>query len=125
MMSIFSNRMAIWVLIGAALLVRALVPAGWMPDTGQPDVIVAKMCNSDQTVTIPLNRDQVPEPDGHDRQEPCAFGGLAGAALLPELPIATLAPLPADQLRIAALIELALLPPAHVLPPGRGPPLLS
>ncbi len=49
---------AIWLLLAATLFLRALVPAGWMPDTASGgDVIVAKMCNSSMVVTIPLGRD--------------------------------------------------------------------
>ena len=47
---------AIWLLLAATLLLRALVPAGWMPDVDRSDAIVAKMCNSAMTVTIPLGR---------------------------------------------------------------------
>ena len=52
---------AIWLLLAATLFLRALVPAGWMPDTASgSDVIVAKMCNSSMVVTIPLGRDPAP-----------------------------------------------------------------
>lgn len=122
-MSRCPSRTALWSLIVAALFVRALVPSGWMPDTGRTDVIIAKMCNADFTVRIPLKREKAPDRDGHQAQEHCVFGGLAGAGMLPALPVVPIAPPPAHQLRIATLVALDLVPPGHILPPGRGPPL--
>ena len=73
---------AIWLLLAATLLLRALVPAGWMPDVDRSDAIVAKMCNSAMTVTIPLGRERVPDDSAAQHSAPCLFAGFASDAPL-------------------------------------------
>ena len=72
---------AIWLLLAATLLLRALVPAGWMPDVDRSDAIVAKMCNSAMTVTIPLGRERVPDDSAAQHSAPCLFAGFASDAM--------------------------------------------
>ena len=108
---------AIWLLLAATLFLRALVPAGWMPDTGSgSDVIVAKMCNSSMVVTIPLGRDPAPGDSTAHQSETCLFAGFAGDAPLAAAP-------PVEQQPVAVLAALLLQRTAFLLPPGRGPPV--
>lgn len=116
---------AIWLLLAATLFMRALVPAGWMPDTGQPDVIVAKMCNSSAVVVIPLNRGKTPEESTKHESGPCLFAGFAGDAPLPEhAPVLSVSP-SIDQQALATFAAFLLERTAFLLPPGRGPPVAA
>ena len=116
---------AIWLLLAATLFLRALVPAGWMPDTSRGDVIVAKMCNSAATVTIPLNREKAPDDTAAHDSAPCLFAGFAGDAPLPAVTPALVASPPAAQLPVAVLASLLLERTAFLIPPGRGPPVAA
>lgn len=115
-------------LLAAALLVRAVVPQGFMVDRTADGVTIA-MCNSDMTVTIPLKDGPLKDGQGPkqaDQQaDPCAFAGHQSAATPPEglapLPLPLLAPAPHDAVR-----ERALSPASpHHLPPATGPPILA
>lgn len=116
---------AIWLLLAATLFLRALVPAGWMPDTDRSDVIVAKMCNSAATVTIPLKRDIAPDEKAAHDSAPCLFAGFAGDAPLPSIATVLAAPVPPGQQPIAVLAALLLQRSAYLLPPNRGPPVAA
>jgi len=113
----------VWLLLGVALLLRALVPAGWMPDTGRSDGIVVKICNSSATITLPLKNDSAPDRNdvGH-KSAPCLFAGFGGDAPLPDADTALPTVAPAEQQAIATLAPLLLARQSFLLPPGRGPP---
>ncbi|BBI20045.1 hypothetical protein EKJ_08920 [Qipengyuania flava] len=116
---------AIWLLLAATLFLRALVPAGWMPDTDRTDVIVAKMCNSPATVTITLDRDTSPDEPAAHESGACLFAGFAGDAPLPEMPVTAGRTVPPAQQPIGVLAELLLERTAFLLPPGRAPPVAA
>jgi hypothetical protein len=113
-----------WLLIAAALFMRAAVPAGWMPDHGRDGSIFARVCNSGITIEIPLKRgDQAPPKT--DRQSPCAFAGFAHGAPLAE-PIGLAEAAVAPQAITPAILEqfeLGVQP--RVKPPGRAPPVMG
>ena len=116
---------AIWLLLAATLFLRALVPAGWMPDTGRTDTIVAKMCNSTATVVIPIDRKSGPaEPTTHETGT-CLFAGFAGDAPLPETSVGADRMVPPAQQPIGVLASLLLERAAYLLPPGRAPPVAA
>ena len=114
---------AIWLLLAATLFLRALVPAGWMPDTDRTDVIVAKMCNSTATVTITLDRETSPDEPAAHESGACLFAGFAGDAPLPETSATADRAAPAAQQPIGVLAALLLERTAFLLPPGRAPPV--
>ena len=118
-----TNRL--WVFLVATLLVRALVPVGWMPDTGRTDVLVAKVCNADYVLRIPLKRDNKPAEDSSHQSSNCLFAGFGGDAPLPEAELVTALAPPVHQARVAALAELLLERVAYLTPPGRGPPVTA
>ena len=112
-------------LIAAALLLRAAVPAGWMAGTDGAGQITITMCNSGATIAIPMKPGH--KPPATDEQadtggKACAFAGHGSAATPPD----GLAPLPLPQLAAAAYDatrEQALSPDSpRVLPPATGPP---
>lgn len=110
-------------LLAVALLVRAVVPQGFMLERGGDGVTIA-MCNSDMTVTIPFKDGKGPkQADG--KADPCAYAGHQAAATPPEgvapLPLPLLAPAPHNATRERALSPAS---PRH-LPPATGPPLLA
>ena len=113
---------AIWLLLAATLFLRALVPAGWMPDTDRTDVIVAKMCNSTATVTITLDRKTSPDEPAAHESGACLFAGFAGDAPLPETSATADRAAPAAQQPIGVHAALLLERTAFLLPPGRAPP---
>lgn len=131
------RRRLAMVLVVLALALKALVPGGYMPGTGDTAradgaarVLAVAICadalggSLTRNIVIPA-RDSSGEDPGHSGKAatPCAFGALAMASL----PGAD-APLLAAAL--AFVLALGFAPPvalriarlAHVLPPLRGPP---
>jgi len=117
-------------LIGFALLLRIIVPAGWMPTTGADGAIRISICTGMGAETAYIDRDgkvhkEAPSGTHHDPQ-PCGFGALGlglNSAPGPTLILPFIA---------AAAVELAILQTAaigHGLaappPPSTGPPSLS
>jgi hypothetical protein len=122
-----------------ALAVRAVVPAGYMPDA-QPQagseaiVLSAKVCNASgiaRTIDIAIAREDAGEahkgaPASHDSaQQACAFAALAFAALgtpdaEPPAPAALHTAHDAGPLVAARVAS-----PAFLRPPLRGPPLTA
>lgn len=118
-------------LIAFALLVRALVPGGLMPQFGDHGLRLV-LCSGSATpvsVTVPLggpqDHDDPPAGDLH-KLAPCGFAGLA-APLLGGAPPLLLA------IALAAAFGAALRrhpqfsprAPAALRPPLRGPPALA
>lgn len=99
----------------AALALRVLVPAGWMPAEGSRGMVLA-LCSG---TAITLDEGGAPLPVADPA--PCAFALatgpalLAAALLLPPLALPLLPPLP--------LAPVAVVSRRHrVRPPGQGPP---
>lgn len=111
-------------LLAAAMLARALLPAGWMP-AAQSDGIRIALCGDAGTVMI-LGRDgsvHRSQPQPVANHESCPFGLAATAMLAPPPPLAVLPePLRAEPLPVTLLAPLALVPAPRLRPPGRGPP---
>lgn len=111
------------------LILRALIPTGYMPDFGATPAGAFKVviCSAAGTKTIALDRDGNPLPDRNDGHhgEPCAFGALAQA--MSTAPDAAVAASPAYRIVAAADGTDAQLPPVRAGPVlgSRGPPRLS
>lgn len=111
----------LWLLLAAALFMRAVMPQGYMAERDGAGTITVKVCGSGHVLQIPFGKGDT--PDAGDRaQPPCAFAGL-GTPALPQ-PAITEFPVPAtvevayiragpDAPRIAARLPQ---------PPARGPP---
>jgi hypothetical protein len=117
------------VLLVAALAVRALVPAGWMPGTTPAGAATLVLCTGTgpMTVAMPgMHHGKADDPAKPAPEHPCAFAGLALAWAPAELPPAIVPPAfaafvaPREQGGIAIGRGLAAPPP-----PPTGPPLLA
>lgn len=111
-----------WMLLLAALAMRALIPQGYMAESTSPGTLTVTVCHSDAVWQIPVEK-RKPDRERRDPQ-PCAFAKLSvGAA--PEL--AARLPLPPVVVASFAANEapLALASAARQLPPARGPPAWS
>jgi len=114
----------------AALLLRALVPHGYMPDlsASADGVIKFVICSAAGAKVVTLNPDGTTSEDkgtpGH-MGEPCAFAASSHLPL-PEIASVEIAPPEFVALAGPALAH-DILPPARAGPPlgSRGPPLLS
>lgn len=116
-------------LLAAALCLKIVLPAGYMPSASGGDVVVA-LCSSaapaGETVTI-----RIPGKAGQDdmsgsAKHSCAFAPLAAAALDSVPPAIVLAAL--LFVFVAAILgrTLALRPlDAQVRPPSQGPPAFA
>lgn len=122
-------RNAPWaLLIVAALMLRVLVPQGYMLGEDTSGGIEISLCNSGETWVIPMKdggtgsgpHDDEPEADG----KACSFAGNSAPATAPEnsaqLPLPQLALAPYDAVRERALAPASV----RVLPPARAPPIL-
>ena len=117
---------ALWLLLAAAVFMRALVPAGWMPDTSRSDTLVVTVCNGGYQVAIPLGREDAPAQDeeGH-HDAPCLFAGFAVDAPLGNAGLPPIALTPTPLVESATPTPFLLAPNPRLTPPLRGPPALS
>ncbi|HTG39071.1 DUF2946 family protein [Sphingomonas sp.] len=120
-------------LLAAVLLLRLLMPAGFMPVADGNGSLTVMVCSGEgsraMTIAIPGlgERPAKPAPQERDKAgSPCAFGSLA-AAFLGSVDPALLG----AALAIVALLALRSVTPAphraarHLRPPLRGPPAPS
>ena len=122
-----------------ALAVRALVPAGYMPDAqaqagGDAIVLSAKVCNASgisRTIDIAIAREDAGDADkdapaSHESaQQACAFAALAFAALgTPDAGLPAPAALHTAH-TAGPLVAARVAHPAFLRPPLRGPPLTA
>lgn len=136
-----AQRRAVGLMLALALLVRLLVPTGWMPtvdagglhltwcgSAGPPPPAFQKAI-ADTAERLGLDRGQHREghPGGHDKpggDQPCSFAGLAFAALDPVAPALAAPPEVASpaapRAGIVAIGRGLAAPP----PPSTGPPVL-
>ena len=111
----------------AAMLLRALLPAGWMPNNAGPAHALITICTMDgpQRMVLPDAGKPAPDQHTHDRASaPCAFATAAPFAPLCHAPI-LLAPHAIAHFtgtsRIVAVLAHAP-EPAHL---PRAPPTLA
>ena len=104
-------------LLLATLLVRALMPAGWMP-VAVSDGIVMTLCGGDGAARIDAGHTPSHPPP---HEAPCAFTAMA--PLLPDtvpLPILLLVAIAATV--VVRRPSFLRLPHRRSRPPGQGPP---
>lgn len=124
------KRLAL-LLVAIALLMKALVPGGYMLGA-QSQVLTVSIC-ADSSGTHLTRQIVVPRENGpqdttsqHAKSGPCAFGALGMAGLAGADPILL-------ALALASILAIGLAPlvsptfqaRAHLRPPLRGPPLIA
>ena len=120
------RRLASW-LVAVALLMKLLVPAGFMP-TLSDGVITVQLCSgvSDPTVQIALPGLAGHHDDGDYQKkadQPCAFSGLSTPTLAAVDPILlAIAIFFIIATGVRAIAPPALPDHAYLRPPLRGPP---
>lgn len=120
-----------WVtqLLLLAVVSRALIPIGYMPDfaAARSGLFKVFICSGmgDKSVALDANGRPLPEQQSGHNDQPCAFAGLAVVAL----PALNAMLLPAQVVQSASLIPriAAQLPPSRATPMlgSRGPPQIS
>lgn len=123
-----NNRVFAGTLIALAMMMKLLIPSGFMPAFDHGRVIIS-ICTGTgpmkMVMTIPGAKHDVPDQDDHHKSEhPCPFSSLAAHSLAATDPVL---------LALAILFAMALMmfpmaPPllrgsAHLRPPLRGPPV--
>ena len=123
---VYAHRRLTVLLLAAALLLRIVVPAGFMPVLDQSRMVVG-VCNgmgaSKMVIEIPGLEHKTPS---NEAQKSCAFSDLSLPSLAGTDPILAAA-LALFILALGLSFSLQLPPaaPVRLRPPLRGPPLLS
>lgn len=118
--------LAAWLIV-AALLMKVLVPAGYMLDVSGGSVTV-ELCSGygpmPMTMAMPGTAHHGDKHDGGKAEQPCAFAGLTAPALAgadPMLLALAIAFIIAAVFRVVVWSQPAR--SRHLRPPLRGPPL--
>lgn len=127
MRAVAQNRFVLGLVLGAILVLRALIPSGWMPSSVDGRWIV--LCSAQGSTSVwvdaagKIHKDDVPGKSKADG--PCAFAGLGLGFDLVQI-----AQPPPPFWIVPALVVIAF-PPSAVgqglaapPPPKTGPPLL-
>lgn len=113
-------------MLAAALLLRLLVPAGFMPVVDHGRVTLAVCSGYGPVVAKPMHHGGSHSMPAHETQSPCAFADLALPVLGGADPI-----LLGEALAFVAVLALLLAVtttprrPSRLRPPLRAPPLLA
>ena len=123
-------HLAVW-LIAAALLMKMLVPTGYMASASAGTIII-ELCTGfgPRTMTVAMpgmaHHDDAPKGDHGRGEMPCAFAGLSAPSLATADPILlaiAIAFVIAAAFRVVA--TGAVTAPPFLRPPLRGPPTPS
>ncbi|SOB86400.1 Protein of unknown function [Sphingomonas guangdongensis] len=124
-----AHRRCAGLILALALLVKLLVPAGYMVDRGGGHIVIT-ICSGTAPRQMTMDMGGKHHEGSGDRgataDMPCAFAGLAAPVLGPIDPL-QLALLIAFVLAlgVARSVPGAPAPPVHLRPPLRGPPILA
>lgn len=119
--------LAAWI-VAAALLMRVLVPAGFMPAVSGGAIMV-QLCSGGSgqhiEIALPVERAPASQHDHHDKLEaPCAFSALSASTLSGADPaLLALALFFILALAVRVTTMPARKATAHLRPPLRGPPV--
>ncbi|WP_294251394.1 hypothetical protein [uncultured Sphingomonas sp.] len=122
-----SHRVVAGAILALALVMKLLIPAGFMPTVANGQMVV-RMCSGAGPMTmvmaIPGLENRTDRESHHDKHEqPCAFSGLSTPSLAAADPILlALAILFVLAMGVRAVAEPTTAAPAHLRPPLRGPP---
>lgn len=121
---VLANRPFFCALLALALMMKIVMPAGFMPTVSNGQIVVS-ICSGTgpmtMVMTIPGLEHGKSEGDGHQgkAEPPCAFSGLSTPSLAAADPIL----LAAAILFVLALGMVPLALPASTAPPYLRPPL--
>lgn len=123
---LFARRHAALWLIAAALLARALIPAGYMIDTSGGGLAVT-LCSGTGPMTmampIPAGHGDGHDADRHKAEPPCVFASLVAPALASADPILLALAIAYIVAAFARTVRAPRVEPRPRLrPPLRGPP---
>ena len=125
---ILSNRCWAATLLGLALLLKALIPAGYMTVSSGKSIIV-EICSGTGPASVTLHIPADGSDKGHkgttSAEQPCAFASLGAQALAAVDPVILAAALAFTFILALRLVDLRLARHReHLRPPLRGPPAL-
>jgi len=119
-----TSRTVLWLLLAAALFMRAFLPQGFMPERTDDGTITVRVCGSGHVLQIPAGKDEAP-PESERAEPPCAFAGL-GTPLLPPPFVADIpGPGPTEQQFVPTGETGPQVAVRLTHPPARGPPLAA
>ena len=120
-----SSLVLLWLFLAVALFTRAFLPQGYMPEQSQSGTVAVTLCSSGAVHLVPLKEGTAPGEEPLRAELPCAFAGLALAAvptpILPELPH----PVTADATYGDRAPTRVPTEAQHLRPPARAPPLAA
>jgi len=122
------RNLAVWLLIAAALLLRASVPVGWMP-VAADDGLRIMLCGGTGPVELSTQSSAADHQDhqehrGHGDRDPCPFALALGKSL--DVPSQVETFLLPDAMTATADAWAPIARPVvwrGLRPPARGPPL--
>lgn len=121
------RALAGWI-VAAALLMKLLIPAGYMPGMSGNSMII-QICSGygPMTMTMPIpGKEQGQDHQQSKAEMPCAFSGLSAPTLAAADPVLlALAILFVMVMGARFVVPLPAASPAHLRPPLRGPPATS
>ena len=120
-----SSQPFLWLLLAAALFMRAVLPQGYMPERSADGSIAVAVCGSDGVHLIPLEGRGIPDDDRPRAEPPCAFAGLGTLAAPLPAGFELAMPAPAERAFAATLAAVSVAAAPRLLPPARGPPLAA
>mgnify|MGYP003109473100 CR=1 FL=1 len=123
--SIIARRNWCLLLIAAALLMRAVVPAGMMTGTDADGSITIEICNSDAQWHLPVKSKHSGKSDTEMGAGHCLFAGHAGGDAAPPLPVLALPFAVTTSLFAGFATPAAAFQHARQLPPARAPPVVA
>jgi hypothetical protein len=124
------SNAAMWLLLAAALFLRAIVPHGYMPERSEHGAFTVRLCGEANAVLVRATQHHGEAHHHHEQKgeehaaQPCAFAGLSAPAFTPRdlppllLPAAVVVAFPHTPVAFAAILAPRLLPP----PTGPPPP---
>jgi hypothetical protein len=111
-----------WLLLFLAVLVRAMLPQGFMPVASSEGIRVA-LCTGSGPSFMVLGRDgKLHQEEPEQKSTPCPYALAAGAADLPPPLVLPLAPEALRNQTLPALAAARLTAWRALRPPARGPP---
>lgn len=112
-------------LLVAALLVRAVIPQGYMVESTRPGVLTVTICHSDKVWQIPFKKHHMGHgKPSHGDPQPCAFAAMGTAPAPAEAPQIALQPQAVEQF-FRNEAPFALRNTERQRPPARGPPAFA